>query len=48
MSVEDDRAPICPYCGVTALPAGVGHVLGSRLVCEHPDGEAFGEIVPGP
>ena len=46
VSVEDDRAPICPYCGVTALPADAGHVLDTRFACEHPECEAFGEIVP--
>jgi hypothetical protein len=30
---------------VTALPGDDGHVLEPRFVCEHPDCEAFGEIV---
>lgn len=44
---EDDegRAPICPACGVTALPAeGLG-VGGSSFVCENPDCDAYGEAV---
>ena len=39
---DDDRdgneAPICPSCGVTALPDERG-----GFVCEHPDCDAFGE-----
>ena len=41
-----DRAPICPYCGVTALPGDAGHVLEPRFVCDNADCEAFGEEVP--
>jgi hypothetical protein len=39
------RAPICPSCGVTALPAD--QVLGgdTRFVCENPDCEAFGDLI---
>ena len=37
------RAPICPYCGVTALPADPASVIDSGFVCENPDCEAFGE-----
>lgn len=40
-----DRAPICPQCGVTALPADIATVLDSRFVCENPDCEAFGDFV---
>jgi hypothetical protein len=39
------RAPICPYCGVTALPAESPHAEGSGFVCENPDCEAFGDSV---
>lgn len=39
------RAPICPSCGVTALPAELSNVLDSRFVCENPDCDAFGERV---
>lgn len=40
-----DRAPICPTCGVTALPAETANVLDSAFICENPDCEAFGERV---
>jgi len=40
-----DRAPICPSCGVTALPADPAYVVDTRFVCENPDCEAFGEEV---
>jgi hypothetical protein len=40
---DEDRAPICPYCGVTALPAeGWGD---AGFVCENPDCEAYGDTV---
>ena len=40
MSIWDDdpdegRAPICPYCGVTALPAELSHVLDTEFVCDN-------------
>ncbi len=41
----DDRAPICPACGVTALAADPAHVVDTRFVCENPDCDAFGEQV---
>lgn len=34
----DDGAPICPACGVTALPDGRG-----GFVCENPDCEGHGD-----
>ena len=40
-----DRAPICPACGVTALPADDGHVLDTRFACENPDCESYGETI---
>lgn len=40
-----DRAPICPECGVTALPAEAANVLDTSFVCENPGCEAFGEAV---
>jgi len=40
-----DRAPICPACGVTALPAEPSHVLDATFVCENPDCDAFGSPV---
>ena len=49
MSEGDDadieRAPICPYCGVTALPAETSNVIDSGFVCENPDCDAFGDAV---
>lgn len=36
----DEGAPICPACGVTALPGDDGD-----FVCENPDCPAFGEPV---
>ena len=39
------RAPICPSCGVTALPAETSNVLDSGFVCENPDCDAFGDAV---
>ena len=44
-AADVDRAPICPACGVTALPADDGHVLDTRFACENPDCESYGEIV---
>jgi hypothetical protein len=43
---REDRAPICPACGVTALPGDTANVIDVRFVCENPDCEAFGEVVP--
>lgn len=42
--MADNDAPICPWCGVTALP---GVAVGRRVgfVCDNPDCEAFGEPV---
>ena len=40
--MDDDRAPICPHCGVTALASESGD---DSFVCENPDCEAFGEPV---
>jgi hypothetical protein len=42
---EIGRAPICPSCGVTALPAETSDVIDSGFVCENPDCDAFGEAV---
>ena len=42
---DSDRAPICPACGVTALPGDPSFVLDTRFVCENPDCEAFGDEV---
>lgn len=42
---DGDRAPICPACGVTALPRETSNVLDATFVCENPDCEAFGDEV---
>lgn len=42
---DDGRAPICPSCGVTALPAELANVIDSGFVCDNADCEAFGEPV---
>lgn len=44
-SNEEGRAPICPYCGVTTLPAELSHVLDTDFVCDNADCEAFGERI---
>lgn len=43
---EEGRAPICPYCGVTALPAERANVLDTPFACDNADCEGFGELVP--
>jgi hypothetical protein len=42
---DTERAPICPSCGVTALPAETSNVIDSGFVCENPDCEAFRDVV---
>lgn len=42
---DEGRAPICPFCGVTALPDDHRHVLDSRFICENPGCEAFDEVI---
>jgi len=42
---DDNRAPICPACGVTALPAHWSHVIDSHFVCDNEECEAYGEPV---
>jgi len=44
-SADVGRAPICPFCGVTALPSEAGSWGDAAFVCENPDCEAFGEII---
>ena len=46
-SDEEGRAPICPYCGVTALPAELSHVLDTDFVCDNADCDAYGERIEG-
>ncbi len=40
-----DRAPICPFCGVTALPAHRSNVIDSHFVCDNEECEAYGDPV---
>ena len=40
-----DRAPLCPSCGVTALPAYQSNVIDSHFVCDNDGCDAFGESV---
>lgn len=42
---DDGRAPICPACGVTALPAELSNVIDAGFLCENPDCDAFGDPV---
>jgi hypothetical protein len=42
---DEGRAPICPSCGVTALPAETSDVVDPGFVCENPDCDAFGDTV---
>jgi hypothetical protein len=42
---DEGRAPICPDCGVTALPAELSHVLDTDFVCDNVDCDAYGERV---
>lgn len=42
---EVGRAPICPDCGVTALPAAPANVVDVAFVCENPDCDAYGQVV---
>jgi hypothetical protein len=39
------RAPICSYCGVTALPADLSNVIDSVFVCDNADCDAYGEVI---
>ena len=42
---DEGRAPICPSCGVTTLPAEPSNVIDSGFICENADCDAFGEPV---
>ena len=42
---DEGRAPICPACGVTALPSESGDDVDRGFVCENPDCESFGDEV---
>jgi CspA family cold shock protein len=43
VTFDDGRAPICPFCGVTTLPAEVSSVLDATFVCNNEDCEAFAD-----
>jgi hypothetical protein len=45
---DEGRAPICPYCGVTALPAELSNVVDPGFACDNAECEAFGERIEGP
>jgi len=42
---DEGRAPICPFCGVTALPAELSHVVDTGFICDNTDCDAYGEPV---
>lgn len=42
---SEDRAPICPACGVTALPGELAHVIDTTFVCDNADCDAYREVV---
>lgn len=42
---EGGRAPICPYCGVTTLPAHRSNVIDSHFVCDNESCDAYGEAM---
>jgi hypothetical protein len=44
-AAEVDRAPICTWCGVTALAAESPDDGELVFICENPDCEAYGEPV---
>jgi hypothetical protein len=39
------RAPICGFCGVTALPAEPANVVDAAFVCDNEDCEAFRDVI---
>lgn len=43
----DLDAPICPWCGVTALPGGAAGRSDAAFVCDDADCPGFGEPVSG-
>lgn len=42
---DEGRAPICPACGVTALPAETANVSDPSFICDNADCDAFGTDV---
>jgi hypothetical protein len=43
--VDVGRPPICPFCGVTALPVDPANVIDSAFACENAECEAFGDVM---
>jgi hypothetical protein len=41
-SDQTDHAPICPNCGVTALPVDA---FGTGFACDNDDCDAYGELI---
>jgi len=41
----DLRAPICGFCGVTALPKGTSNLIDTEFVCDNEDCDAYRETV---
>jgi hypothetical protein len=39
------RAPICPSCGVTALPSQLSNVIDSEFACDNEGCDAYGETL---
>lgn len=44
---EPGGAPICPWCGVTALPGSAVGRTDATFVCDEADCPGFGERVAG-
>ncbi len=42
---DEARAPICPACGVTALPGELANVLDTSFICDNADCDSYGEVV---
>lgn len=40
-----NRAPICGFCGVTALPADPANVIDTAFVCDNEDCEAYRDLI---
>lgn len=40
-----NRAPICGFCGVTALPADPSNVIDTTFVCDNEDCDAYRDRV---
>lgn len=43
--VDIGRPPICPYCGVTALPGDPAYVTDGRFVCDNAECDAYGDVI---